>query len=164
MLLYSAAFCGDTRAPYPITKLARTAHHRRSNCYNTTDPPNPPPGLSGGRTFAHWEQLRLIRAFDGGPEEATFILIHSEIESHTPDLIAAYDMVLDGLVGSSVPDVGMGLTRLVEVLERIVVSQVRTTMHWRDLALRSTAFQHLNEAPLHLDLRNWAQVHHFLRR
>jgi hypothetical protein len=38
-----------------------------------------------------------MRAFDAGPEEATFILIHSEIESHTPGLIKAFDTMAAGL-------------------------------------------------------------------
>lgn len=45
----------------------------------------------------HWDNLRLIRAFDGGPEEATFILIHSEIESNCGRLVQGYDLLLHAL-------------------------------------------------------------------
>ena len=43
----------------------------------------------------HWNNLRLIRSFNGGPEESTFILIHSEIESHIPSLIKEYQIIID---------------------------------------------------------------------
>lgn len=35
----------------------------------------------------NWENLRMIRAFDGGPEEGAFTPVHVEMESRTPDLI-----------------------------------------------------------------------------
>lgn len=40
-----------------------------------------------------WQQLQLIRSFDGGPEEATFVLIHSEIERHGAELLRAVGAV-----------------------------------------------------------------------
>ena len=39
-----------------------------SNCY---DAGTAGPGVTGKPGGARWEKLRLIRAFDGGPEEAT---------------------------------------------------------------------------------------------
>jgi hypothetical protein len=63
----------------------------------------------------HWENLRLIRAFDGGAEEYTFICVHYEIESNTPHLVAAYDAIVDAVHMDSAVGVSAGLTQLKKV-------------------------------------------------
>ena len=79
-------------------------------------------------------RLPQVRAFDGGPEEATFVLVHAEIESKTPELIAAYDAVIaalgtDGPLPAPTPEavaaVTAGLSRVRQTMERIVVSQLK---------------------------------------
>ena len=80
---------------------------------------------SAGDGSFQWEQLRLIRAFDGGAEELTFIAIHAQIESHTPALLRAYKRVLRGLGAGAAPAVLAGLARLRAVLEDVVVSQLQ---------------------------------------
>jgi hypothetical protein len=72
-----------------------------------------------------WDNLRLVRSFDGGAEEYTFITVHSEIESHTPELIRAYAGILAGLRTGSVPCVTAAVTALRGVLEGVVVSQLK---------------------------------------
>jgi hypothetical protein len=84
-----------------------------SNCYSArSDAGGGDAGGAPRPTYAGWgwADLRLIRAFDGGPEEATFVLVHAEIESHTPALVGAYNALFAGLgVGVDVvpPDAGM---------------------------------------------------------
>lgn len=81
--------------------------------------------MYGGR---QWEDLRLSRAFDGGPEEATFVLIHAEIESHTPRLIRAFDAIVAALAEpAAVREAPLlaALGALKGTLERIVVSQLK---------------------------------------
>jgi len=41
-----------------------------------------------GQPQWRWDKLRLVRAFDGGPEETTFVTVHFEIESNTGALVA----------------------------------------------------------------------------
>jgi len=72
-----------------------------------------------------WENLRLIRKFHGGLEEASFILIHSEIEYQTPDLIRSYNLLMNGLKSNSMAEIKKGLTLLREVQERIIVTQLK---------------------------------------
>lgn len=73
----------------------------------------------------HWDNLRLIRAFDGGAEETTFVTVHAEIESQTPALIRAYDGILTGLRTGSVKTVKASLTQLRDVIHRVVVAQLK---------------------------------------
>jgi indoleamine 2,3-dioxygenase len=91
---------------------------------------------AAARSYAGWvwADLRLVRAFDGGPEEATFVLVHAEIESHSPALVGAYDAVLDALgrEGPALPPtpprlaaVAAGLAAVRDVLQRIVMSQLK---------------------------------------
>ena len=80
------------------------------------------PGVSDAM---HWEQLRLVRAFDGGAEECTFVTVHAEIEANTPALLRAYKRVLRGLGAGAVDAVLAGLQRLRDVQEKIVVSQLK---------------------------------------
>lgn len=63
-------------------------------------------------THWDWENLRLVRGFDGGPEEYTFIAVHFEIESNTPALIRAYDEILSGLEADTFTKVVGGLANL----------------------------------------------------
>lgn len=87
-----------------------------SNCYNTREGSSGSGGdgssaVAAGPSYAGWgwRDLRLIRAFDGGPEEATFVLVHAEIESHTPALVGAYNALFAGLgvdVGTVPADAG----------------------------------------------------------
>ena len=72
-----------------------------------------------------WSRLRLIRAFDGGPEEATFITVHAEIESQTPALLRAYKRTLRGLGARRADAVADGLAKLRGVLEAVVVAQLK---------------------------------------
>jgi indoleamine 2,3-dioxygenase len=120
-----------------------------SNCYSVHDAnPSTTDHVQPNYASWQWEDLRLIRAFDAGPEEATFILIHSEIESHTPGLIKAFDTIAAGLghpngftgtvfggaapaaasastPESAVAQVEAGLTQLRDSMEQIVVSQLK---------------------------------------
>lgn len=123
-----------------------------SNCMSVLDPEpstNNHEQPNYASTNWHWENLRLIRAFDGGPEEATFVLIHSEIESHTPKLIKSFNLIgkglgyTNGLTGAIEDSVSKddealkpsdpvdvmlvkdGLIMLKETMEAIVVSQLK---------------------------------------
>jgi hypothetical protein len=44
-----------------------------------------------------WQQLRLHRCFDGGPEEATFVLVHAEMEARCGPLVEAYARIVRAL-------------------------------------------------------------------
>jgi len=79
-------------------------------------------GFSGAMD---WSQLRLVRAFDGGAEECTFVTVHAEIEAHTPALLRAYKRILCGLGVGDAAAVHAGLLRLCAVQEKIVVSQLK---------------------------------------
>ena len=69
--------------------------------------------------------MRLIRSFDGGPEEWTFITIHFEIESHTARLVAAIQKLIAAVAGNDLTSVKAGLADMKEVQERIIVSQLK---------------------------------------
>lgn len=90
-----------------------------SNCMTLReDKAHPATGANGLLSYVpssgkwEWENLRLIRAFDGGPEEYTFIAVHFEIESNTADLIKSYATLLRGLKADSKTIVTEGLTAL----------------------------------------------------
>ncbi len=97
---YCLGNCYSTKDPLALTlrgppsSPAREhpllASYPTATCMSASEPP--PPSWQ-------WSSLRLIRAFDGGPEEATFVLIHSEIESHCGDLVSAYDDLVSALHG-----------------------------------------------------------------
>ncbi|GAQ82575.1 indoleamine 2,3-dioxygenase [Klebsormidium nitens] len=68
-----------------------------------------------------WTKLRLIRSFDGGPEEATFILIHSIIEHNTPRMIEVIERVKEAVKAADVAACEEGLKELLKVQERLLV-------------------------------------------
>ena len=64
-----------------------------------------------------WTKLRLIRSFDGGPEEATFILIHAIIEHSTPRMIKVIERVKEAVKAADVAACEEGLKELLKVQE-----------------------------------------------
>lgn len=55
-------------------------------------------GQANARTSnIDWYSQRLIRQLKGGPEESTFVIVHAEIESHTPAMLRIYADVLAAL-------------------------------------------------------------------
>ena len=72
-----------------------------------------------------WHNLRLIRSFDGGPEEATFILAHLEIEAHSPKLVRAYNKLLAACADENLDLCRQGLEDLKAAQEQILVSQLK---------------------------------------
>jgi hypothetical protein len=64
-----------------------------------------------------WTKLRLIRSFDGGPEEATFILIHAIIEQNTPRMIGVIERVKEAVEAADVAACMTGLQELLKVQE-----------------------------------------------
>ena len=73
-----------------------------------------------------WGDLRLVRAVDGGPEEATFIVVHAEIESHSGALLGAYAGLLDVLdSGCGALPLAAALDALRDVIARVLAAQLK---------------------------------------
>jgi hypothetical protein len=47
-----------------------------------------------------WQDLRLLRRFDGGPEESTFVAVHAEMEAKGGALVLAYAKLLRALAAA----------------------------------------------------------------
>lgn len=81
-----------------------------------------------------WDTIRLCRPISGTPEEDTFILVHAEIESHTPSLLQAFGHILRAMeeehwIGASrhfaLGPLHEGLLRLHGTVSKIIASQLK---------------------------------------
>eukprot|EP01138_Halocafeteria_seosinensis_P015445 gb/GECG01015763.1/.p1 GENE.gb/GECG01015763.1/~~gb/GECG01015763.1/.p1 ORF type:complete len:529 (+),score=93.67 gb/GECG01015763.1/:1-1587(+) len=73
----------------------------------------------------NWENLRMIRAFDGGPEEATFTPVHIEMEAHMPQLVKGYNILEPALDKGDKNGVHQGLDTIREGLEKTIVAELK---------------------------------------
>lgn len=79
-----------------------------------------------------WNSLCLVRALDGGPGEATFIIIHAEIESHCGNLVQAFSELFLYLRraysdsnDASINAVISALNKIKTITNKMLVSQLK---------------------------------------
>lgn len=89
--------------------------------------------VSNSPLTKNWDSFSLVRAFDGGAGEATFIIIHAEIESRCGELILSYAKLFSTLrkaydgPSESLNEalVIEALSRIKTVTDKIIVSQLK---------------------------------------
>jgi indoleamine 2,3-dioxygenase len=89
----------------------------------------------------NWDNLGMANKFSGMPDEAGFIMVHVDINSHTPALIKSIDDVLELVYSDSVSD------KIVELragLKR-VVSSLQLMNKSRQEMWTASRYQHYND-------------------